>query len=350
MKKLYRILIWFILVVTILIIKTLIDAGEFKTIEPHFDGNIEPISGAIGAEDITILSNGIALISSDDRRKTLAGTPEQGAIFGYDLRQENPRLFSLTAHLKFDFNPHGISVYESENGLVTVGVVNHTKEADLIELFDLVDGLLIHRQSLSDPIMISPNDLVLVNTNQFYVTNDHGNTSELGRTIEEYLQLARSNMLFFDGEKFTVAASELGYANGINISQDGKTLFVAETVGKKMSLYNRNLSTNTLTFSHAIDFNSGVDNIELDAEGNVWIGSHPKMLAFTRHAKNAIALSPSQVFRVTQPASDHFQIEEIFLDLGNKLSGSSVAATYGNTLLIGSVFEDHFLHCKFLPN
>ncbi len=92
---------------------------------------------------------------------------------------------------------------------------------------------------------------------------------------------------------------------------------------------------------------SGIDNIELDAEGNLWIGSHPKLWTFTRHAKDAEKLSPSQVFKISKMKNDGYTVEEVYLESGDNLSGSSVAAVYGKTLLIGSVFEDHFLKCNY---
>ena len=64
---------------------------------------------------ITILNNGIALISSDNRREIIQGGNEQGHIYSYDLNQENPVLIPLTSGLNFEFHPHGISVYEKEN-------------------------------------------------------------------------------------------------------------------------------------------------------------------------------------------------------------------------------------------
>ena len=88
-----------------------------------------------------------------------------------------------------------------------------------------------------------------------------------------------------------------------------------------------------------------MDNIELDKEGNLWIGSHPKLLTFTRHAKNSDKFSPSQVFKVS--LGDENQVEEVYLNDGGELSGSSVAATWENNLLIGPVLEDHFLHCRY---
>ena len=298
MMKLIVIITSLAIVATALVVKTLHLAGEFKKIVPHFTGQCIPIVGAVGAEDITVLKNGTALISGDDRRAKLAGTPVQGAVFSYRPSDPDPKLKNLSSGLDFDFHPHGISAYEHENGDVSLAVVNHTEHGHFIELFDLRDDALVHRRSISDPLMISPNDLVLIDADRFYVTNGHGNTSEWGRTLEEYLQLERSTVLFYDGQYFRVSATGLGYANGINLSRDGNTLYVAETVGKQLSLFRRNADTNEITFTRSIDFNSGVDNIELDAGGNLWIGSHPQMLAFTRHAKDESILSPSQVFRV----------------------------------------------------
>ena len=327
------------------IIKTLNDAGEFKQISPHFDGSCISIIGSVGAEDITILNNGLAIISSDDRRQTLAGKPVKGAIFSYDLTADSPFLINLTKELDIDFHPHGISVYEKGEGTFVMAVVNHSQKGNSIEIFEYGDAGLIHEGTITDPLLISPNDLVFINEAQLYITNDHGNSSKWGKAIEEYLQLARSNVLFYDGNEFTTIIKQLGYANGINVSGDGNILYVAETIGKKISEYAIDKNSNALTFIKSTYLNSGVDNIELDKEGNLWIGSHPKLLTFTRHAKNSDTFSPSQVFKVS--LGDNNRVDEVYLNDGGKLSGSSVAAVWENNLLIGPVLEDHFFHCLF---
>ena len=269
----------------------------------------------------------------------------QGALYAYDLNEKTPQFINLIPEIPFDFHPHGISVYETGNGSFIIAVVNHSQKGHAIEIFEYGDVGLSHEKTITDPLLISPNDLVFINETQMYITNDHGNSSEWGKTIEEYLQLARSNVLFYDGNEFTIAIKKLGYANGINVSKDGNILYVAETVGKKISEYAIDKSSYELTFIQSTDFNSGVDNIELDKEGNLWIGSHPKLLTFTRHAKNSEIFSPSQVFKVS--LGDENQVEEVYLNDGGELSGSSVAATWENNLLIGPVLEDHFLHCRY---
>ena len=61
-------------------------AGQFKTIEPHFDGACTPVVGLTGPEDLTVHPRtGIAYISAADRRSVFAGGPARGAIYAYDL-------------------------------------------------------------------------------------------------------------------------------------------------------------------------------------------------------------------------------------------------------------------------
>jgi hypothetical protein len=41
-------------------------------------------------------------------------------------------------------------------------------------------------------------------------------------------------------------------------------------------------------------------------------------------------------------------VDRLYLDLGDELSGSSVAASHKGELLIGSVFEERLLRCKLI--
>jgi len=333
-------------------VKTVVDAGQFKTIEPHFDGECEQIYGLEGPEDIVILDDGRVFISSDPRRKILSESlsmysyekkdvnSNQGSIFYYDM--DSQKLQNLTSHLDFEFHPHGISTFYSSDKKLYLNAVNHTSEGHFIVSFIFDKGRLSLRKKISDPMLVSPNDLVMINENQFYVTNDHGSKKLRGKLIEDYLQLSKSNVLFYDGLNFNVSLDGLQYANGINISEDFNTLYVSETIGKKVTVYSRDIISNNINLIKTIDVNSGLDNIELDKEGNLWIGSHPRMLDFIKHAKSENNSSSSQVIMIS---NDNYKITEIFLNDGSNLSGSSVASIYNKNLLIGAVFENHFLHC-----
>ena len=158
--------------------------------------------------------------------------------------------------------------------------------------------------------------------------------------------MARSLVVYYDGHDFRIVAEGLAYSNGINLSPDGRTVYVAATVGQEVCVYDRDKGTGDLTLRYTIDLGTGPDNIEVDESGNLWIGCHPKLLTFVKYSKDPEELSPSQVLKVTVQKPDSYTVDEIYLNKGEPLSGSSVAAVYKNIMLIGSVFDTLFLLCK----
>lgn len=349
MKKALILIVMVVLVLAVFITKTVYQAGQFKSIQPHFSGTVNFIDGIVGGEDITIHKSGIAFISSDDRFKGWHGLEGwEGGIYSLDLTTPDSKPVLLTPHLNFEFNPHGISIFESEDKTIYLYAVDHAGHSHAIRLFkyDPAGKLIFLRKFIHDDFMISPNDVLAIDENRFYFTNDHGSLREPGRTIEEYLQLRKSNVVYFNGTDFKIVANKIGYANGINMSRDGREVFVAATVDRSVWVYDRDAVSGNLHLKDQIFLNTGVDNIELDDEDNLWIACHPKMLSFVAHSKDLSKPSPSQVVKVWRDESGQYQHKEIYLNGGEELSASSVAAVWENTLLIGPVFDDHLLRCE----
>jgi arylesterase/paraoxonase len=322
-------------------------AGQFRDIDSHFSGTCHPVTGAVGAEDITIHPiTGIAYISSCDRRAVASGKPGNGAIFAYDLNMDRPQLINLTPDADPDFQPHGISLYVDTGGRDALLVVNHQGGKNAVEIFLLKEGRLVHQRTVTDPALVSPNDLLAVGPEQFYVTNDHRHTNGFMRLVEDYGRQSWSSVLFYSGSGFVEAATGLGYANGINVSPDGKLLYVSETVGQALHVFDRNPVTNVLALKEKVDLKTGLDNIELDVAGRLYIAAHPKLLTFVKHAKDAAYLSPSQVLFLEARTGSGYRVDEIYLDSGAQISGASVVAVRGKRMLIGSVFESKFLDCQ----
>lgn len=329
------------------LLQTVYVAGEFKSLEPQFSGTCEPIGGAAGSEDITIdPGTGMAFVSSFDRRALRAGEAVRGTIYGYDLNSPNPRLIDLIGDFPGEFHPHGISLYK-DGGHTRLFVVNHLSDDHVIELFDYRQGKLHHQRTIRDDLLLSPNDLLAVGPESFYVTNDHGSTTAFGKTLEDYLRLPRGNVVYFDGTQASVAAKRIRYANGIGSSGDGATVYVASTTGFRIRVYRCDRNTGELDFDHDVKLRTGVDNIEVDSRGSLLVGCHPKLLTFSKHGADPARLSPSQILRLTLRSQQEASVEEVFLDAGEGISGSSVAAVYGEIMLIGAVFGDHFLLCRF---
>ncbi len=346
-KKAMTVALAVLIVVVIWFVQLLWSAGQFKTIEPHFDGTCKQIPGLSGAEDIAIHPRtGIAYISACDRRAVNAGGHGEGAIYAYNLNVSNPVLFNLTSDMQNDFQPHGISLYVGGSGPDFLFAINHADNRHTIEVFELVGIVLYHTKTISDPMLVSPNDLVAVGPDSFYVSNDHGHVSGIMRVMEEYLKLRLSNVVYYDGSRFSEAAGGIGYANGIQVSQDGKTLYLCAVTELSLHLYDRELPSGKLSLREKIKLDTGADNIEVDSSGGLWIGAHPQLLKFVAHANDPSNLSPSQILYLSPTPSGGFDIKEVYLNKGDELSAASVAAVRGQRMLIGSVFDPKFLDCQ----
>jgi len=322
-------------------------AGQFKTIEPHFAGTCREIRGVVGAEDITIHpGTGTAYISVCDRRALNTGQDGRGGIYAYDLKAERATPVRLTSGPGPDFQPHGISLFVGPDGREALFVVNHSGGTHKVEIYDLHADKLTHRKTVSGPALVSPNDIVGVGLDRFYVSNDHRFTDGFLKTIEDYFKLPLANIVYYDGRDFREAAAGIGYPNGINVSRDGRQLYVAGTTQMTLKVFARDPRSGGLTPTESIGFDTGLDNIEIGPEGALWIAAHPQLLKFVAHSKDAGKLSPSQVLRVALKADGQHRIDEVFLDRGEALSGSSVGAVHGDRLLIGSVFEEKMLDCR----
>jgi len=340
-----KIIMFILVVMAVFIIKTLYQAGVFKTLVPHSElTDIKVYENAAGTEDIAVnRAKGFMFISSSDRRALIAGENPDDGIFMLDLNADpNIQPKKIPTNFKGEFHPHGISLLSKMN-TDYLFVINHNKQGDIIELFEFKDQMLNHLRSFKGNLMCCPNDLVAVDVDKFYVTNDHGNKKGFMRFVEDYLKIAESSVLYFDGEAFTTAYDNLNYANGINVSSDGAKIYVAETTGKKITVLNRNTITGELDWVFEKHIDSGLDNITIDGEGNLWIASHPKLLKFVAHAADAKKISPSQVLKLTPNGENDFNVEEIYLNEGEQISASSTALYYQGELFIGVVFENQLL-------
>lgn len=332
-----------------LVIKTLSDAGEFKKTEPHFYGKVSMISGITGGEDITIdHGKRIAYISADDRFATLNGRKGFGGF--YALYLDNPDLPPILVKRipENEIHPHGISYYKTKEGQAYLYAVDHAGGKHSILLFQFQDDttLALLKTFADSSFIISPNDVAAVDEHRFFFTNDHGSASDFGKMMEDYLQLAKSNVVYFDGKEYSAMAEKIAYANGINISHDGKEIYVAACIGKRILVYDHEMTSGKLSLQTEIDLNTGVDNIELDESGNLWVACHPQLLTFVKHARDTSRLAPSQVIKITKDSNGNFLPQEIFLNKGEEISASSVAAVAGNILLIGPVLDNVILRCE----
>ena len=336
-----------VLILGVWLLRTLWIGGFWRDLTPRFAGSCRGVEGVPGPEDITIHPRtGIAYVSSSDRLAWQAGGSPHGAIYGYDLRAAAPAPVNLTPEADPEFAPHGISLLlGADGGRDRLFVVNHARGRQTIEEFEVGPERLSHLRTLADPLLFSPNDVVALGPDLLYVTNDHGFGEGFARTLEEWLRLPVSDVVVFDGRGFRVAARGIRLANGIAASADGTSVYVNSSVGRETRAYARDAVTGSLALRERIFLDTAPDNVEVDARGDLWIGAHPNLFAFVAYRSGRRPNAPSQVVRASH-RDGRWSVEEVFLDPGERLSASSVAARSGDRLLIGGIFEPRFLDCR----
>ena len=324
------------------VLYTFISTGFFRTVENRFEGEVIKEIALKGAEDITVsVEDSFALISATARLEFPPVGQEHGGLYFMELKSGDFVVKHLTADFSLPFAPHGISMLKTDS-TYTVAVVNHTEDGHTIEFFSLYEEELTHIRTQKSTSLISPNDIVLLDAERFYVTNDHGYEHGVGRLVEEYGNLAISNVVYFDGQDYSEAAGGISFANGINIDRERNLVFVASPRRFLVKVYEPN-DDGTLAFIADIPCGTGVDNIEFDQEGNLWIGCHPNLLRFTAYAKSKKETTPSELLRITYRSKSDFSVESVYTNDGSALSGSTVAAPFGDLLLVGTVKDDKML-------
>lgn len=332
---------------------TLVTTGQFKTINPTFNGLCANVPGIVGAEDILIHPSGeYAFVSSFDRRLANAGTPAPGAIYRYDLVNSDVDPMNLTPDATHDFMPLGLSFHQDNAGQETLMVINRrsfnpSKDfVNQIISYDWSNQKLKKVRTIEEASLIAPNDLVAVDHDRFYFTNDHKFVGGFLGAIEAYFPLPVGTVDYFDGKAVRGVAEGFQFANGINKSPDGSKIYVTETVGQTLSVFNRNIESGELTLQSEVDLGTGPDNITLDDQGNLWIAAHPQLLTYVGFVSDETKYTPSQIIRLVPGIGGQLIPENVMIDVGDLVSGASVAAAIGNRFLIGGAYEKKFLDCS----
>lgn len=347
------------------IVKTLFDAGELKSLrvlsETKLNAKCKLIKapGAVGLEDGTLdmeIDTGIAYFSSDNRTAWFTQSMPlhlvpNGGVFSFDFQTEQLTAMTLE-DFPFPFHPHGISLAKGAEGK-QLFVINHRPTGEFVEVFkvDSAQNTLKYQYSVQHPLFVSPNDLLALGDREFIVSNDHATTKgTFMHAVEEFTQRPWAKLVYCSSsspsQSFNckVVSRGIAYSNGINISPDRKTIYVATCIEQRILTFAYNEKTQTLTEGASVYLNTAPDNIEIDENGFLYVGAHPKLLTFLLHSKNPIKnLSPTQVLKINPK---NLKYEELLLTNGNLLSASSVAVPFRGKFAVGAVFSEGLLLCQ----
>ena len=322
---------------------TFFSTGFFREINISSPNKIIARIALKGAEDIVVEKElGFAIISATNRLVYPPTKPEKGNLYFIDLNDGKFQPVNLTSKLELPFAPHGIDIMKISDTSYHILAINHVNKQHSIEKFLLKGKELIHLKTFKNESMIQPNDIEIISQDEFYFTNDHAYTEGLGKILEEYGGLSFSNVIRFNRDNYNEVATDIAYANGIAYDQKRKLLYVASPRHFKVKVFYRK-SNGMLDFIEDIPAKTGVDNLTLDDFGNIWIGAHPNLLRFAAYAKGDYEISPSEIIKIKYESRNQFEVESLWVDNGERMSGSTVAVPFNNWLIVGNVMDNHFL-------
>lgn len=337
-----------------LAVRFLTNAGVFTRLEEMGTEACRPVPAPAGPEDLTIdWETGWVYVSATDRRAVARGEPVRGDVYAMRLDDPSADLIPMTGGFPADFRPHGISLWRAPDGSgKRLFVVNHpaNKPVSEIAIFSIREASgqpprLDFVEAITHTLIREPNDVLAVGERAFYATNDHRNPpGSSARTFEDFLRWNRTDAVYHDGVETRVAADRLTYANGIAMSPDGAEVYIAETTDGTVRIYSRDRASGDLTLTRDVWIGTGPDNIDVHPDGSVWVTAHPKLFDFLSHSRDASALSPTRVVKLTV-GQNRVVEKDIYLDLGDQISGGSVAAVHDRRMVIGGVFQPKLVLC-----
>ncbi len=333
-------------------------AGEFTTLQPRFDGTCVTAGGLPGAEDMALdRASGQLFVSSDDRR---AEPARRGAIYmlPFATLESVSARTDATVGVPERFHPHGVSLWTGPDGARRLFVINHPDgwegAASTVEIYDVApEGTLRHVRTVSDPAFSRLNDIVADGPESFFVTREtlaaRNSAGELWGQLSDTDRTGA--VLRYAGGQVSEAATGFSFANSLALSPDAGRLYASDTIARTVRVYGRDAATGGLTQIDAAQLGTGVDNLDVEPDGRVWIAAHPKLMTFAfGHARDASVPAPSQVIILEpDPSGKGGRADQVLLTNDGAYSGASVAIRNGQRLVLGSVFEPGVRVCT-LPD
>ncbi|KAJ1935284.1 hypothetical protein FBU59_005437, partial [Linderina macrospora] len=281
-------------------------------------------------------------------------------------RTSNDRLVPFTQDLRL----HGFDIFfdDLEPDLLTFMFVNHQRTGNAISIFShrLGTTQLVHEETVTSPLLPSPNDVVAVSRTTFYATNDvrHTKGGRL-RKVEEFFGMPWGHIVYRGPEgMFSIAAESLSYPNGITKSPDGSLIYVACSSEPSVRTF-RPHQDGSLEHLGGIVFRGLIpDNLFVDAHtGSIYIGLNMQldrsylntmeMFRYNRESIHGTAARPAAgVYRLKTRSDPRqgFIRENVLIDGGDLLPTTTVSAVQrrgGVTrMLLGSVMSKGIAICN----
>jgi len=333
--------------------------GLFSSAETGFFGACRTAAELAGVMDIEIVG-GTAFIAVSSNR----GISDQDGIYAMPLASNaKPRRLEGAPS---DFHPRGLGSFRSPDGKgVFLLAVNRRSGAQgkagapnekvrfSIETFEVKDpqgeAVLVSQGSVSGGLLNDPQDVAAAGPGAFYVSTAASDRDSLLRPLVQRLVstgiVPGSQILYFNGMSFRVAADSIYGARGLVLTPDGNHLLVASMTGRSLLSLSREVFSGNLEEAGSLTLPFAPEKITLDAQGEVWAAGHPNLMAWRGYAADADKPSASLAYRVSLSGGVPQEAVRVYGDDGRQIAAASVAASAGKRLLLGSSLDHKLLDC-----
>ncbi|MBW0537832.1 hypothetical protein O181_077547 [Austropuccinia psidii MF-1] len=227
----------------------------------------------------------------------------------------------------------------------------------VVEVFDTVIGDLkaTYRTTVTDGLIITPNNLIALSESSFYVTNDHSSKNHWKRKFQPFIKESAHNSIVyceFNDQSRCIGAliADYSFPNGI-VKGPGSSIYMANTVHAHLRSFEIR-PNHTLKLIGEVKLPRAVDNLYVSHSGSVFLASIPKLLTFKDMCLNPKTSIPSEVWKVfnkTEKSSfsaETVKIEKIFGDDGQKVNGATGVAVWGSKLLLTGICSFSVTICE----
>lgn len=249
-----------------------------------------------GAEDMAVTIENVALITSGLMWPVFQEQSKVGKIYSLDLEVPNQKEFQEVPLLNtpddFKFTPHGLDIFETDDGRTLVYVVNHGSVDNLGEQegvvkfeYDHDKNTLSYINNFKADELLSVNDLTVISEDEFYFTNDSGfshKSHSMVRLLEMFvfpLVKGFGTVGYCNDGTCKILSNHWHIANGIQHRRDGDDikLYISE-FQKGIHIYTVEQNNNLLFVKdlEAADLGviNGVDNLTKMPNGKWLTNAH----------------------------------------------------------------------------
>lgn len=222
-------------------------AGENLEVVTRFNGSCVKLNGHQGAEDIVVdAERRVAYAVGGDRRSFRSGGPGRAYIRAIALDGAAPGLpIDLAPLTPATLRTFGADLHIDAEGTRRLFVANRPDGGHTIEVFRLTGTTtFVHERTLRSPLLRNPNEVKAIGPDRALVTLDkEADAGTVMEVLEGAFERLTGKLLLIGPDEARIVADGLSMANGIAFSPDGRTAYVAETVGRSLVLFDRDPAT-----------------------------------------------------------------------------------------------------------